>query len=185
LRKKELPVLDDEFARDLGDFQTLDELKETVRKSIFSQKQHAAQQAAKEEIIDKLVEANQFPIPDAYVDRQIENQVRAQLNDLAGRGIDPNSIKLDWAKVKENQSGKATRNVRASLILENIAGKEGIHATKEEVDGEVQRIARREREAVAVTRAKLDKDGALGRISAHIQTEKTLQYLFEHAQKYV
>jgi trigger factor len=184
LRKKELPALDDEFARDLGDFQTLDELREAVRKSIFSEKQHKAQQAAKEEIIDKLVEGNQFPIPEAYVDRQIENQVRMQLNDLAGRGIDPNSIKLDWAKVKETQQEKATRNVRASLLLEKIAEKEGIGATKEEVDNEVQRIARREREAVAVARAKLEKEGTLGRISGHIQTEKTLQFLFENARKY-
>lgn len=184
LRKKELPALDDEFAKDLGDFQTFDELKEAVRKTIFSEKQYAAQQAAKEEIIDKLVEANDFPIPEVYIDRQIENQVRMRLNDLAGRGIDPNTIKLDWAKVKENQKDKATRNVRASLLLEKIAEKEGIHATKEEVDNEVQRIARREREAVAVTRAKLDKDGALGRISGHIQTEKTLQFLFENAKKY-
>ncbi len=185
LRKKELPVLDDEFARDLGDFQTLDELKEAVRKSIFSEKQFAAQQTAKEEIIDKLVEGNEFPIPEAYVDRQIENQVRTQLNDLAGRGVDPNTIKLDWAKVKENQGEKAARNVRASLLLEKIAEKEGIHATKEEVDGEVQRIARREREAVAVTRAKLEKDGALARISGHIQTQKTLQFLFDNSNKYV
>lgn len=185
LRKKELPVLDDEFARDLGDFQALDELKEAVRKSIFSEKQFAAQQTAKEEIIDKLVEGNEFPIPEAYVDRQIENQVRTQLNDLAGRGVDPNTIKLDWAKVKENQGEKAARNVRASLLLEKIAEKEGIHATKEEVDGEVQRIARREREAVAVTRAKLEKDGALARISGHIQTQKTLQFLFDNSNKYV
>jgi trigger factor len=185
LRKKELPALDDEFARDLGDFQSLDELKEAIRKSIYSEKQYAAQQVAKEEIIDKLVEANQFAIPEAYIDRQIENQVRSQLNDLAGRGIDPKSIKLDWAKVKESQSAKATRNVRASLLLEKIAEKEGIHATKEEVDAEVQRIARRDREAVAVTRAKLEKDGAVGRISGHIQAEKTLQFLFENAQKYV
>ena len=184
LRKKELPALDDEFAKDLGDFQTFDEIKEAVRKTIFSEKQYTAQQAAKEELIDKLVEANDFPIPEVYIDRQIENQVRMQLSDLAGRGIDPNTIKLDWAKVKENQKDKATRNVRASLLLEKIAEKEGIHATKEEVDNEVQRIARREREAVAVTRAKLDKDGALGRISGHIQTEKTLQFLLENAKKY-
>lgn len=185
LRKKELPALDDEFARDLGDFQTLDELKEAVRKAIFGEKQFAAQQTAKEEIIDKLVDSNPFPIPEAYIDRQIENQVRAQLNDLAGRGIDPNTIKLDWAKVKENQGDKAARNVRASLLLEKIAEKEGIHATKEEVDGEIQRIARREHEALAVTRAKLEKDGAVGRISGHIQTQKTLQFLFDHANKYV
>ncbi len=184
VRKKELPVLDDEFARDLGDFKTLDELKDAVRKAIFGEKQYAASQVAKEEIIDHLVERNQFPVPETYVDRQIENQVKMQLRDLAGRGIDPNSIQLDWTKLKEHQAEKAVRNVRASLLLEKIAEKEGISATKDEVDAELQRIARQEREAVAVTRARLDKDGTLSRIAGHIQTEKTLQFLFEHSQKH-
>ncbi len=183
VRKKELPALDDEFARDLGDYQTLDELRDAVRKSIFNEKQYTAQQTAKEELIDRLVERNDFPVPQAYVDRQIENQVRMQLRSLAGQGIDPNTIQLDWEKVKETQRDKAVRNVRASLLLEKIAESEGISATKDEVDREVQRISRQEREAVAVTRARLDKDGTLGRISGSIQTEKTLQFLFEQAQK--
>ncbi len=183
VRKKELPVLDDEFARDLGDYQSLDELKDAVRKAIFQEKQYVAQQAAKEELIDRLVERNEFPVPEAYVDRQIENQVRMQLQNLAGEGVDPNQIKVDWAKVKEAQRDKALRNVRASLLLEKIAEKQGIGATKEEVDREVQRAARQEREAVAVTRAKLEKDGTLGRIAGHIQTEKTLQFLFDQASK--
>jgi len=183
IRKKELPGLDDEFARDLGDYQTLDELRDAVRKSIFNEKQYTAQQTAKEELIDRLVERNDFPVPQAYVDRQIENQVRMQLRSLAGQGIDPNTIQLDWEKVKENQGEKAVRNVRASLLLEKIAESEGISATKDEVDRELQRIARQEREAVAVTRARLDKDGTLGRISGSIQTEKTLQFLFEQAHK--
>lgn len=183
IRKRELPALDDDFARDLGDYQNLDELKETIRKSIFAEKQYAAQQVAKEELIDKLVEGNTFPIPQAYVDRQIENQVRMQLREIAGRGIDPNSLKLDWEKVKESQQEKAIRNVKASLLLEKISEREGIHATKEEVDRELQRIARQEREAVAVTRARLEKEGVLGRIAGQIQTEKTLQLLFEQAEK--
>ena len=183
VRKKELPALDDEFARDLGDYQTLDELRDAVRKSIFNEKQYTAQQTAKEELIDRLVERNDFAVPQAYVDRQVENQVRMQLRSLAGQGIDPNTIQLDWDKVKETQRDKAVRNVRASLLLEKIAENEGISATKDEVDREVQRIARQEREAVAVTRARLDKDGTLGRISGSIQTEKTLQFLFDQAQK--
>jgi trigger factor len=183
IRKKELPALDDEFARDLGDYQTLDELRDAVRKSIFNEKQYTAQQTAKEELIDRLVERNDFAVPQAYVDRQIENQVRMQLRNLAGQGIDPNTIQLDWEKIKENQREKAVRNVRASLLLEKISEREGISATKDEVDREVQRIARQEHEAVAVTRARLDKDGTLGRISGSIQTEKTLQFLFDQAQK--
>ena len=183
IRKKELPALDDEFARDLGDYQTLDELKDAVRKTVFHEKQYVAQQAAKEELIDKVIERNDFPVPDAYIDKQIENQVRMQLRDLAGRGIDPNTIKLDWEKVKENQRDKAIRNVKASLLLEKISEREGMHATKDEVDREVQRLARQEREAVPVTRARLEKEGALARIASHIQTEKTLHFLFEQAQK--
>lgn len=183
VRKKELPVLDDEFARDLGDYQTLDELKEAVRKSLYHEKQYVSQQAAKEELIDRLVEANQFPIPEIYIDRQIENQVRMQLRGLTGRGIDPSELKLDWTKLKETQRDKAMRNVRASLLLEKISEKEGIGAAKDEVDREVQRLAREEREAIPVTRARLEKDGTIGRIAGHIQTEKTLQFLLEQAQK--
>jgi trigger factor len=184
VRKKDLPALDDEFARDLGDYQSFADLREAVKKSIFQEKQYVAQQEAKEALIDRLVEGHDFPIPEAYVERQIENQVRAQLRDLAGRGVDPNSLNVDWAKIKESQRDKAARNVKASLLLEKISDREGIRAAQEEVDREVQRIARQEREAVAVTRARLEKDGALGRIAGHIQTEKTLQFLLEQAQKH-
>jgi trigger factor len=183
VRKKELPALDDEFARDLGDYQNLDELRDAVRKTIFHEKQYVAQQQAKEELIDRLVERNDFAVPEAYVDRQIENQVRMQLHELTGKGVDPSTLKLDWQKIKDAQRDKAVRSVRASLVLEKIAEREGIGATKDEVDREVQRIARQEREAVPVTRARLEKEGALARIAGHIQTEKTLQLLFDQAQK--
>ncbi len=183
IRRKELPVLDDEFARDLGDYQTLDELKTAVRKSIAHEKQFAAQQTAKEALIDKLIDANDFPVPEAYIDRQIENQVRAQLGQLAEKGIDPATLKLDWAKVKESQRDKALRNVKAALLLEKVADREAIHATRDEVDREVQLYAKREREPIAVVRAKLEKEGTIGRIADHIRTEKTIQFLFDQAEK--
>ncbi len=183
LRSKELPALDDEFARDLGDYQTLDELKEAVRKTIFHEKQYAAQQTAKEELIDKLAADADFALPEAYVDRQIENQVRMQISNLTGRDVDPSTLNLDWTKLKETQRDKAVRNVKASLLLEKISERESIHATRDEVDREVQRIARQQHEPVPVTRARLEKEGTLGRIADHIRTEKTLHFLFEQAQK--
>lgn len=183
IRKKELPILDDDFAKDLGDYQSLDELKEAVRRAVFNEKQYVAQQAAKEELVDVLVAGHDFPVPEAYLDRQIENQVRMQVQNLVGRGVDPNNLKIDWTKVKEAQRDKALRNVKASLLLEKIAEREAINATKPEVDSEIQRIARQEREAVPVTRARLEKEGTLGRIAGAIQTEKTLQFLFDQAQK--
>jgi trigger factor len=185
IQKKELPALDDEFARDLGDYQTLDELRDAVRKSIFHEKQHAAQLVAKEALIDRLVEANDFPIPETYVNRQIENQLSTQLRQVTGRDVDLSKLNLDWAKVKEKQREPALRSVKASLLIEKVSQKEGIKATRDEVDREVQRISQQEREPIPVTRARLDKDGTLARIASHIQSEKTMQFLFEQAQKQV
>jgi len=183
IRRKELPELNDEFARDLGDYQTLDELREVVRKALLADREAAAQQEAKEELVDKLVEMHEFPVPEAYIDRQIQIQMERQLHDLAGAGVDIRSLNLDWEKIREKQRPKAIRDVKASLLLDKIADRESIDATRDEVDRELQRIAKQQREPLAAVRVKLEKDGTVGRIVSHIRTEKTLSFLFEHARK--
>jgi len=183
VRRKEIPELNDDFAQDLGDYRNLEELREAVRKAIFAQRQREAQQEAKNKIIDKLVDAHDFPVPETYVERQIRNRVETSLRAMAADGLDPRSLKLDWEKVKETQRDKAVREVRASMLLSRIAEREAIGATRDEVDREVERIARQEREPVAALHMKFEKDGTLGRIASQIQTEKTLNLLFEHARK--
>lgn len=183
IRRKELPELNDEFARDLGDFQTLEELTGTVRKTIFRERELRAQQETKEKILDKLVASHDFPVPEAYVERQIENQLDTQLRQLVGQGIDPRKLNIDWDKLKESQRERAIKDVKASLLVDKIADREAVIVRQEEVDREVQRIAKQRREAVAVTRATLEKDGTVRRIAGHIRTEKTLDLLFENARK--
>ena len=156
-----------------------------MRKSIAGQRQMEAQRIAKDKVVDKLVDAHVFAVPAAFVDRQIENRVEQRLRALAQEGVDPKSFNLDWTKIKEAQRPQATREVRASLILGRVAEMETIVATNAEVDAEVDRVARQEREAVAVTRKKLLENGSLERIASHIQTEKTLNFLFDNATKTV
>src|SRR5579864_318409 len=183
IRTKELPELNDEFAQDLGDYATLNDLREAVRKAIFHEREYAAQNKAKEELIDRLIETHEFPIPEAYVERQVEAQLEQQFRELAERGVDPAKLKIDWAKLKESQRPKALKEVKGSLLVDKVAEREAIHATNDEVDREVQRIAKQEREPVAATRKKLEKEGILGRIAYRIRSEKTLNFLFEHARK--
>ena len=185
IRRKELPEVNDEFAQDLGDFRTVLELREMIRRSLFAQRQQEAQQAAKDKLIDTLVGRHDFPVPETFVDRQIRNRVDQSLRSLAAEGVDPSKIQLDWQKVKSSQRDKALREVKASLLLSRIAEREGIDATREEVDRDVERIARQQREAFAAVRLRFEKDGTLGRIASHLQTEKTLNFLFEHARKVV
>ena len=183
VRRKELPELNDEFARDLGDYQTLDELREAIRKVIYAEREYAAQQDAKGKIVDALVKSHEFPVPQAFVDYQIENNVRRSVREITGRDMDPRSLNLDWNKLREQQGERATQDVKASLIVEKVADVESIQATNEEVDRELARIAKSEREPVAALRMRFEKDGTLGRIASRIRTDKTLNFLFEHARK--
>lgn len=183
IRKKELPELNDEFAQDLGDYRNMDELREAVRKALFAQRERDAQQEAKNKILDKLVDQHEFPVPETYVDRQIKNRVEQTLRAMSAEGVDPRSLKLDWEKVRESQRDKAVREVKASMLLSKVAEREAIGVSREEVDKEVERLARQQREPVAALQMKFEKDGTLGRIASHIQSEKTLTFLFEHARK--
>jgi trigger factor len=183
IRKKELPELNDEFAQDLGDYRNMDELKEAVRKALFAQRERDTQQEAKNKILDKLVDQHEFPVPETYVERQIKNRVEQTLRAMSAEGVDPRSLKLDWEKVRETQREKAVREVKASMLLTKVAEREAIGVTREEVDREVERMARQQREPVAAVQMRFEKDGTLGRIASHIQSEKTLTFLFEHARK--
>jgi trigger factor len=183
IRRKELPELDNDFAQELGDFKTVDEVRDAIRTAITREKEAAAQQTARTAILDKLVDAHDFPVPESYIDRQIESQTESYLRTLAERGVDLKDIKLDWNKLRESQKDRATRDVRASLILDKIAEREGIGATQDDVDKEVQRIARAEREPPAAVRMKLEKNGGLNQIASRVRTEKTLQFLFDKSRK--
>ena len=183
IRRKELPELNDAFAADVGDFKTLQELEDEIRKGLQREQEFLAQQEAKNKLVEKLVEAHDFPVPEAYLERQIEVQVEQHLRSMAARGVDISKIKLDWAKVKESQRDRALREVKATLLLERIADREAVEVTNDEVDREVHRIASQGREPVAAARKRLEEDGGLRRIALRIRAEKTLSLLFEQARK--
>lgn len=183
IRKKELPELNDDFAEDLGDYKGMEELRDAVRTALATERELIAQQQAKNALVEKLVDLHNFPVPETYIERQIEMNVERRMRELVAQGVDPRGIKLDWQKVKESQREPATRDVKASLILERIAERESIEVTRDEVDRQVERIARERREPVIAVRQELEESGDLRRIASRIRTEKTLSFLFEKARK--
>jgi trigger factor len=183
VRRKELPELNDEFARDLGDYKDLEELRDTVRQVMLREKEYVAQQDAKNKLVETLVDMHDFPVPEALIERRVEEIVEQNLRSLAMRGVDPRTVKLNWEKIRESQRDKAARDVKASLLLDRVADKQQIEPAMDEVERELQRLARQERQPVAALRVKFEKDGTLRRIASRIRTEKTLSYLFERARK--
>ncbi len=183
IRRKELPELNDEFAKDMGDYKDMGELREAVRSSIFNEREYMAQQLAKTAIVDKLVQDHEFPVPEVFIEKQIESNVESQVRQLMAQGMDVKNLKLDWEKLRNTHQERATHDVKASLLLDRIANAEHIEVTQDEVDREVHRIAKAERQPAAAIRIKLEKDGTLRRIASRIRTDKTLNFLFEQARK--
>ncbi len=183
IRRKELPALDDDFAADVGNFQTLEELRKQIRDAIQHQRRHAATEAAKDKLVDALLARHDFPAPEKLVDRQIATRVERQLRALARQGVDPSKLDIDWRKIRETEREGAARDVRAGLLLERIADVENVQVTSAEIDEQVKHYATQAKQPVAAARAKLAEDGTLDRMRAHIRNEKTLNFLFDEAQK--
>jgi trigger factor len=100
VRRKELPEINDEFAQDLGDYRTVDELREAVRKSLFGQRQFEAQEEAKNQLVDKLVDMHDFPVPETFVDQQIRNPPSSSCARWPNRGVDTKSPQAGLEEVE-------------------------------------------------------------------------------------
>jgi trigger factor len=183
IRRKELPEVNDEFAADLGDYKSVEELREQLRRDLLREREAAATQEAKNKLVDVLVDAHDFPVPEAFIDRQIEASLEARLREVAAQGIDPRQLKLDWEEIRKAALPGATREVKASLLLDKIAEREAIEVMTDEVDREIHRVAKQVREPAAAVRMRFEKDGTLGRIASQIRTSKVLNFLFENATK--
>ena len=157
IRKKELPEVNDEFAQDLGDFRTVDELREPCARPCSPQREQEAQREAKDKLVEKLVELHEFPVPEAFIDRQVRNRIEQTCTRWPRKASTPARSSSTGRKLKSSQRDKALREVKASLLLSRIAEREAIDATRDEVDKEVERIARQQREPFAALRLRVRK----------------------------
>ena len=183
LREKDLPELNDDFAADFGDFRTLEEVRRHMHELVENQRRRQATEAAQEALIDELIKRHDFPIPEGLVDRQVASRLERQLRSLKQQGVDVSKLDWDWDKVRDAERERASRDVKASLLLERIAKAENISAGSEEIDEQVKRYAEQTKQSPATARKKLAEDGALDRIQVQMSNDKTLSFLFDEAEK--
>lgn len=183
MREKELPELDDDFAQDAGNYSSLEELKNQIREAIGAHRRRTAEGAAKNKLVDALVERHRFPVPETMVDRQIATRVERRLRALGEQGVDSSKLDLDWRQVREREKPLAERDVRASLILERISDEEDIQVGSDELDEPIRQYAEGQKKSVSAARAELVENGTLDRVRSQMRNDKTLDFLFDEAQK--
>jgi len=182
IKQKSLPELDDQFATQLGEFKSLEEIRLRIREGMEAERKHAAEHEAKDKLVTELVKRSEFEVPEALVERQIDTRLERGLRALAAQGMKAEDIKkMDLNRLRVGQREQALQEVKASLLLDKIAEEEKIEVSDEEVNGEIDALARQSKQTPDAIRARLTRDGALDRIRNRIRSEKTLDFLYRQS----
>jgi trigger factor len=182
IKQKSLPELNDQFAKQLGEFTGLDEVRKRLREGMEAERKHAAEREAKDKLVAGLVKRNEFEVPEALVERQIDIRLERGLRALAAQGMKPEDIKkMDFNRLRAGQREQALQEVKASLLLDKIAEEENIEVSDAEIDQEVEALAKQSNQTPEAIRARLTRDGALDRIRNRIRNEKTLDFLYHQS----
>ena len=178
IKKKSLPELNDDFAKEVGQFDNFDDFKTKFRENMREQKQQSAESEAKDKLVEQLVNSANFPVPEAFISQQIDLRLNRGLQALAQQGMREQDMrKLDMSRLREGQREGAVREVKAAMILDKIADQENIEVSDEELNNEIHHLASHTGEDFNALYSRLSRDGSLDRIRDRMRNEKTLNHL--------
>ncbi len=181
VKEKVLPPLDDELAKSMGEFETLEALRAEVLKQLEARRQSDERHGLEEKVVDALLARHEFAVPEAMVMRQIAHQVEHTRERLRRQGVDPDRVPWDYGKIISELRPGAERGVRRMLLLEAIADRESIHPGEPEIEGEVEKIAQATGRPVPAVRRMMEKSGDLESLRHGLRERQTLDFLVQHA----
>jgi trigger factor len=182
IKEKKRPELTDEFAKDVSDAQTLEELRKKMRDNLEAARTHRQNEQTREKLLAQIVKSHEFPVPEALVEHQMDSRLERTVRSLASQGVDPRAVNVDWVALRSRQKDRSIEDVKAELLLDRIATAENIEVSDEEVDKEIAAIAERSGESATAVRANLTRQGALDRMKSKIRSEKTLDWLCSNSR---
>ena len=182
VKEKVLPALDDEFARALGEFETLDAVRAEVRRQLEARREAESRRTLEDKVVEALLAHHEFAVPEALVMRQVAHQVEHTRERLRRQGVDPDGVQWDYGKIVGELRPGAEKAVRRALILEAIAEREAVTVGEAEVDAEVDKFARASQRPAPAVRRMMEKSGDLDALRHGLRERKTLDLLIEHTR---
>jgi trigger factor len=182
IRKRVLPAMDDEFAKDVGDFQTLDSLRDRIQQDLHREAEAEADRNLKGDLLKQLAARVTVDVPDSLVERELDRRTEEFARRLMDQQIDPRRANIDWDQFRDSQREASRESVKSALVLDEISRRENVHVTDEDIEKDVAEYAERSGLTPAAVRARLEKEGALSRLAAGLRREKTIDYVLSQAQ---
>ena len=182
IRRKILPELDDEFAKDLGEFDSLRALRDRIRHDMQHEAEDHAKRQVRGELLKQLAQRVSFALPGSLVEREIDRRLEEMARQLTSQNIDPRQAGVDWGQFREAQREPARDAVASALVLDEIARRERITVASEDVDKEIERFAERAGRTPAALRAQLEKEGGISRLYAGLRRERAVDLAMSRAK---
>ena len=180
IKRRILPELNDDFAKELGHYESYADLEKSVRDYLEARKRRSVEAETKDRLFAAMAERFSFPVPESLVQNQIDIRLERGLRALAAQGMQPEQMrKLDFTRLRAAQRDSAVAEVRTNILLDRIAGEENITITDEELDKELQIVSIQSREPLDALKVRLTKDGGLARIREQLRRDKTASILYE------
>jgi trigger factor len=183
VRKRVVPELDDEFAKDVGEFENLDALRARVRGDLEHEARHEAERDMRADLLKQLAGRVSFEVPSSLLDREIDRRVEEFVRRLIEQQIDPMRTNINWEEFREKQRDAAAEAVKGALVLDEVARREQIAVGDADINAELERYAERSGRSAAAVRARLEKEGGLGRLYAGLRRERALDFLLSRATR--
>lgn len=177
VKERELPDADDELASAVGDFESIDELRDELRRHLGNEKRQARLQARERALLERLREMHPIAVSDRLVARETEMLMRNHAERMARQGVDLERAEIDWVKMRDDATPHAREAVHARLVLEAIAKQRGLEAGEQELEAALSDIARSQGATTAAVRRSLDEDGRLAGLRAQLTQEKVVRTL--------
>jgi len=181
LKRRVVPVLDDEFARDLGEFDTLAALRTRVEQDLTREAEHKAEREVRADLLKQLAGWVTFTVPESLIERELDRRIEDFARRLMEQGVDPRKAEIDWAAFRQAQQEPARESVASALVLDEVAQREGLTVSEAEIEAELTRFGERTGRTAAAVRAQLEKDGGLARLATGLRREKAVDFLRSRA----
>ena len=182
VRVKELPQVDDEWARSLGDeFDSVATLRTRMREDLESRASHEADERVRSQLMEKLLKAHEFEVPATLVEHQTGVRLESVVRKMMSQGFDPRNQQIDWQGAREELKDQAQADIRSQMLLERIADEEKIDVSKEEIDAEIEALAVSSKQPVEQVRSVLTKEGGERSIANRLRNRKALDFLVANA----
>jgi trigger factor len=184
LKKKVYPEKDAEFAAQLGDYTSWEDFETKLREHAAGRKKDALENQSRDIMVEQMIQKFQFPVPETFVQQQIDARLDRGLRALAQQGMKPEDMrKLDFGRLREAQRDQAVNEVKASLILDKIGEVEDIKVSDDELDRELFMASLQAREPLETLQARMEKDGSIDRMREQMTREKVGTVVYEKLAK--